>query len=78
MEKKINTSTAPLFCSFDIYKGKEGLKESRREIRKQGHEGVLHEMLTRDGISLGYYNITSSEEGQVVIICTMQFYHQRQ
>ena len=67
MDKKINTSTAPLFCSFDIYKAKEGLKESRREIRKQGHEGILHEMLTRDGISLGYYNIASSEEGQVVI-----------
>jgi AraC-like DNA-binding protein len=67
MEKKNNTTAAPLFCSFDIYRGKEGFKESRRPIHRPGHEGILHEMLTQDGISLGYYNVESSEEGQVVI-----------
>src|SRR6186713_1928834 len=57
----------PMFCSFDIYKGQEGFTESKRNIQKEGHQGIVYEMLTQDGISLGYYNVTSQQKGQVVI-----------
>ena len=56
-----------MFCSFDIYKGQEGFTESKRNIQKEGHQGIVYEMLTQDGISLGYYNVTSQQKGQVVI-----------
>lgn len=55
-----------MHCFFDIDKGKGGFAESRREVKREGHQGVIHELIS-PGISLGYYNIQSQEEGQVVI-----------
>ncbi len=57
----------PLYCSFDIYQGKEGFRERKQEIHREGHAGSLYEMNSPDGISLGYYNIRSIRQGQVVI-----------
>ncbi|HJU45805.1 MAG TPA: AraC family transcriptional regulator [Chitinophagaceae bacterium] len=67
-------SANALFCSFDIYqKGYALLRESKRSIDKNGHRGIIYELGTPDGISIGYYNITSAEKGKVIIENTQPF-----
>jgi AraC-like DNA-binding protein len=57
-----------MFCPFDIYNNSKGvLKESRREVSKEGHTGTVYELNSPDGISFGYYNVSSSQDGQVII-----------
>jgi AraC-like DNA-binding protein len=63
----METLNPRMFCSFDIYKGQHGFTESKRKIQRDGHHGIIYEMLTQDGISLGYYNVTSQQKGQIVI-----------
>lgn len=55
-----------MYCAFDIDKGHTGFAEKRREVNKELHQGVVHELVS-PGISLGYYHIRSREQGQVVI-----------
>ena len=55
-------------CDFDIYLAEGNpLKESRRVIDKPGHSGTIFELASPDGINMGYYNVFSSEPGDVVI-----------
>jgi len=57
-----------MFCSFDIYQnGDDSIRESRREVNRDGHQGLIYEMGVPEGISLGYYKIRSASEGKVVI-----------
>lgn len=57
-----------MFCPFNIYNNSQGvLKESRREVSKNGHTGMVYELNSPDGISFGYYNVTSQYDGQVII-----------
>lgn len=57
-----------MFCPFDIYNNSQGvLKESRRQVSKNGHSGTVYELNSPDGISFGYYNVTSQQNGQVTI-----------
>jgi AraC-like DNA-binding protein len=57
-----------MFCPFNIYNNSQGvLKESRREVSKNGHTGMVYELNSPDGISFGYYNVTSQYNGQVII-----------
>jgi len=55
-----------MHCTFDIDKGDTGFFENRRDVNKELHQGIVHELVS-PGISLGYYNIQSKEQGQVVI-----------
>lgn len=65
MEKEILAADpAVLYCSFDIY-NKE--REVRRPISKEGHTGIVHELSLPDGINLGYYNVTSTRPGRIII-----------
>lgn len=52
-------------CAFDI-SGSGNLRERRRALTENGHSGSVYEMLSPDGINFGYYNIKSSQEGEVV------------
>lgn len=55
-----------MFCSFDIYNTNETrLIEKRRALNKPGHTGTIYELASPDGISLGYYNVTSTKPGKV-------------
>jgi len=57
-----------MVCIFDIYQAsKDTLKESYREISKNGHEGTVFELTSPDGINFSYINIQSSEPGQIII-----------
>lgn len=57
-----------MLCPFDIYNnGQAGLQENRRTIQKDGHEGVLYELNSADGISFNYCNLISREKGKVII-----------
>lgn len=57
-----------MFCPFDIYNNSEGvLKERRRKVSKDGHTGTAYELNSPDGISFGYYNVSSEQDGQVLI-----------
>lgn len=63
----MNVPTA-LFCDFNIYgSGENQLTESRRAVTRPGHSGTIFELASPDGITLGYYNVKSSEPGQVII-----------
>lgn len=66
MNKALRQTDLPMFCSFNI-NGGSGFTEKTREIHKEGHKGMVHEILSSDGISLGYYNVSSDREGKVVI-----------
>ncbi|RAJ06651.1 AraC-like DNA-binding protein [Chitinophaga skermanii] len=52
-------------CPFDI-KGGEQLKERKRTLTHEGHNGYVHEVSSPDGINLGYYNVKSSQAGKVI------------
>ncbi len=55
-------------CSFDIYQhGHENLRESRRQVDRNGHKGTIYEMGMPEGISFGHYKIDSTTGGKVVI-----------
>lgn len=70
LEKK----TAAMFCSFDIYQTDNSpVKERRRSVNKPGHSGIVHELSSPDGINLGYYNVTSTVPGKVIIENTNPF-----
>jgi len=63
-----------MFCSFDIYNANENLlKERRRTVNKPGHSGAIYELSSPDGINLGYYNVNSTEPGNVLIENTHPF-----
>lgn len=57
-------------CRFDI-KGSGNFRERRRSLSENGHSGSVFEMLSPDGINFGYYNLRSSQEGEIVI-CNME------
>lgn len=48
------------------------IKESRRQI-DNGHNGIIHELATPDGIYIRYCNVTSSEPGKVIFKHTRPF-----
>ncbi|SFN32090.1 AraC-type DNA-binding protein [Chitinophaga sp. YR627] len=63
-----------MYCNFDIYQAEEALlKERRRSVAQHGHKGIIYELSSPDGINLGYYNVTSSQPGKVVIKNTNPF-----
>lgn len=63
-----------MFCTFDIHQnGAPRLRESRREVNRDGHQGSIYEVATPDGICLGYYKMQSAQAGKVVISNTTPF-----
>lgn len=54
------------FCPFDI-NGVESLKERRQLPAQTGHNRVVQEIMSPDGLSLGYYKVSSRQQGKVVI-----------
>ncbi|MFY0254416.1 helix-turn-helix domain-containing protein [Chitinophaga sp. 30R24] len=70
----LEKNPAAMFCSFDIYQANENsLKERRKSVNKPGHNGMVYELSSPDGINLGYYNIISTEPGKVIIENTHPF-----
>lgn len=67
MSKDVLLTDLPMFCPFNIYKAESGFTEKTREIDKEHHTGMVHEMQSSDGISLGYYNVSSKRQGRVLI-----------
>lgn len=59
--------TSPLSCSLDIYHSGQQLLERRRSVHENGNDGSLYELSSPDGIRFGYYNVQSSEGGEVAI-----------
>lgn len=73
-EMLLEKNPAAMSCNFDIYQAEESvLKERRKTVNKPGHNGIIHELSTPDGINLGYYNVTSTEPGKVIIKNTNPF-----
>ncbi|WP_298716236.1 AraC family transcriptional regulator [Chitinophaga sp.] len=60
-------------CRFDI-NNTGGFRERRRELSQDGHTGSVYEMLSPDGINFGYYNLRSSNAGEIVIRNTTPFF----
>ncbi|NIG56397.1 helix-turn-helix transcriptional regulator [Chitinophaga sp. Cy-1792] len=52
-------------CPFNI-SGSETLRQRKHALTQAGHTGTVQEVLTPDGINLGYYNIRSDKDGSVV------------
>lgn len=57
------------FYVFDIYQASKeaALKESCGKINRNGHSGTVFELASPDGINFSYFNIKSSEPGQIII-----------
>lgn len=73
-ELTLEKNPATMYCSFDIYQSEDSLlKERRKAVNKPGHNGIVYELSSPDGINLGYYNVTSTEPGKVVIKNTNPF-----
>lgn len=53
-------------CAFDIH-GWSSLRERKKTLSSNGHNGYLYEVSSPEGIHLGYYNLRSSQAGKVVI-----------
>ncbi|SCC41880.1 AraC-type DNA-binding protein [Chitinophaga costaii] len=63
-----------MFCTFDIYqKDAPRLRESRRQVDREGHQGMIYELGSPDGICLGYYKMQSAQAGRVLIDNTSPF-----
>lgn len=60
-------TTSPLSCQLDIYHSGQQLLERRRDVHENGNDGNLYELSSPDGIRFGYYNVQSSEGGEVRI-----------
>ncbi|UYQ95105.1 AraC family transcriptional regulator [Chitinophaga horti] len=66
MEGMIKQQPTSLSCSFDINQNHgSAIRENRRPVNRPGHQGNIYELASPDGISLGYYNVQSSEPGAI-------------
>jgi AraC-like DNA-binding protein len=68
MTDQVATGGSYMACAFDIYNNeKSTLREHRRPVNRNGHEGMIYELSSPDDICLGYYQVRSEEKGTVVI-----------
>ena len=62
-----NLTAEKMFCPFTLQSEGGIIRESRRQVDKGGHAGSIYEVSTPDGINMGYYNVASTKNGEVVI-----------
>lgn len=61
-------SASSLAIDFNIYQTDSAtIKETRRDIKKPGHSGVVFQLSSPDGINLCYYNIQSFKPEKITI-----------
>jgi hypothetical protein len=62
-----NLTAEKMFCPFTLQSEGGMIRERRRQVDKGGHAGTIYEVSTPDGINMGYYNVASTKNGEVVI-----------